>query len=133
MTLDYSKLSTGKSISRRSFQLDGTTVRDYVAAVSDAASSEDSGSVPPMCVAAMSLRGLIDDLQIPGGTVHAGQEVQFLAEVKSGEELTCNGVLLQNSVRGEWRFLVVELETRDSADRPVLTGKSTIMLPEVVN
>ncbi len=84
-----------------------------------------------MCVAAMSLRGVIDDLRIPGGTVHAGQELQFLAEVEIGSELTCNAVLVQNSVRGEWRFLVVELETSDAATRSVLTGKSTIMLPEV--
>ena len=133
MTLDYSKLFTGQSISRRTFQLDSATVRDYVAAVSNAATIADNDCVPPMCLAAMSLRGLIDDLRIPGGTVHAGQELQFLAEVKAGEEVTCDAVLLQNSVRGEWRFLVVELESRDSADQPVLTGKSTIMLPDVSN
>ena len=131
MTLDYSRLSSGHSVSRRTFSLDGETVRDYLDAVSDRAMEQASSTVPPMCVAAMSLRGVIDDLRIPGGTVHAGQELQFLSEVEVGEELTCTAVLLQNSVRGEWRFLVVDLETRDATSRPVLTGKSTIMLPEV--
>ena len=130
MTLEYSKLSSGQSISKRAFRLDSEAVRRYVAAVSDGALDQGSTHVPPMCLAAMSLRGVIDDLQIPGGTVHAGQELQFLAEVEMGEELICEAVLAQNSVRGEWRFLVVELETRDSAARAVLTGKSTIMLPE---
>lgn len=130
MTLEYSKLSSGQSISKRAFRLDSEAVRRYVAAVSDGALDQGSTNVPPMCLAAMSLRGVIDDLQIPGGTVHAGQELQFLAEVEMGEELICEAVLAQNSVRGEWRFLVVELETRDSAARAVLTGKSTIMLPE---
>ena len=131
MTLDYSKLSTGQSISKRAFRLDSATVRDYVSAVSDSVHEQHGAKAPPMCVAAMSLRGVIDDLRIPGGTVHAGQELQFLAEVEIGSELTCNAVLVQNSVRGEWRFLVVELETCDAATRSVLTGKSTIMLPEV--
>ncbi len=130
MTLDYSKLSSGQTISSRAFKLDGETVREYVSAVSDAAPEEGAANAPPMCLAAMSLRGVIDDLQIPGGTVHAGQELQFFAEVGMGEELTCNAVLAQNSVRGEWRFLVVEMETRDSEARTVLTGKSTIMTPE---
>ncbi len=130
MTLEYSKLSSGQSISKRAFTLDSEAVAKYVAAVSDGALEEGNTKAPPMCVAAMSLRGVIDALQIPGGTVHAGQEIQFRAEVEMGEELTCNAVLLQNSVRGDWRFLVVELETRDSAERAVLTGKSTIMLPE---
>ena len=131
MTLDYSKLSTGQSLSKHAFRLDSATVRDYVSAVSDSVHEQPGAKVPPMCVAAMSLRGVIDDLRIPGGTVHAGQELQFLAEVEIGSELTCNAVLVQNSVRGEWRFLVVELETCDAATRSVLTGKSTIMLPEV--
>ena len=131
MTLDYSKLSTGQSISKRAFRLDSATVRDYVSAVSDSVHEQHGAKAPPMCVAAMSLRGVIDDLRIPGGTVHAGQELQFLAEVEIGSELTCNAVLVQNSVRGEWRFLVVELETCDAATRSVLTGKSTIMLPKV--
>ena len=130
MTLDYSKLSSGQSISKHAFSLDGEAVREYLAAVSDGALGQGGESVPPMCLAAMSLRGVIDALKIPGGTVHAGQELQFLAEAEIGEELTCDAVLVQNSVRGEWRFLVVELETRDSAARPVLMGKSTIMLPE---
>ena len=130
MTLEYSKLSSGQSISKRAFRLDSEAVRQYVSAVSDVALERGSAHVPPMCLAAMSLRGVIDDLQIPGGTVHAGQELQFLAEVEVGEELICEAVLAQNSVRGEWRFLVVELETRDPAGRAVLTGKSTIMLPE---
>ena len=130
MTLDYSKLSSGQSISKRAFKLDREAVHRYVSAVSDATLEHGSTKVPAMCLAAMSLRGVIDDLKIPGGTVHAGQELQFLAEVEMGEDLTCNAVLVQNSVRGEWRFLVVELETWDSTDRAVLTGKSTIMLPE---
>ena len=132
MTLDYSKFSSGQSISKRAFRLDRETVREYVSAVSDGTLEQGTSKAPPMCLAAMSLRGVIDDLQIPGGTVHAGQELQFLAEVEMGEDLTCNAALVQNSVRGEWRFLVVEMETCDSEARTVLMGKSTIMLPEPV-
>ena len=82
-----------------------------------------------MAVAALSLRGVVTDLAIPGGTLHAGQELKFIEPVPIGETLDCRATVLQNSVRGSWRFLVVGLEVVKSQGQKVLEGKSTIMLP----
>ena len=46
-----------------------------------------------------------------------------------GDTLACRATLLQNSVRGEWRFIVVQLGVEDDEGREVMAGKSTIMLP----
>ena len=76
-----------------------------------------------------AVRGVVNDLAIPGGTLHAGQELEFKAYVTVGDSLTCKATLLQNSVRGEWRFMVVQLGVENGEGREVMAGKSTIMLP----
>ena len=82
-----------------------------------------------MAIAALSLRGVINDLQIPGGTVHAGQELEFAYAVSVGDSLDCRATLVQNSTRGVWRFLVVRLQADNGSGRQVMQGKSTIMVP----
>ena len=133
MSVNYSKLVPGQQISSQSYLLDADAVSRYIEAVGDRSGSrlEDGGpaTAPPMAVAALSLRGVVNDLAIPGGTLHVGQGLEFRQAVPVGETLDCTARLAQNSVRGDWRFLVVNLEVEDSKGRRVMEGKSTIMLP----
>lgn len=133
MAVDYSVLTAGQEISRKSYTMDERTVASYIDAVADESSDKiaDGGNsiVPAMAIAAISLRGVIQDLEIPGGTLHAGQELEFTGIVPIGESLDCKATLLQNSIRKGWRFLVVRLEVADSSGRQVMNGKSTITLP----
>jgi acyl dehydratase len=89
----------------------------------------DPGLAPPMAVAALSLRGVVNDLAVPAGTLHAGQELEFSGAVQVGETLACKATVLQNSVRGAWRFLVVGLSVEDGRGVPVMSGKSTLVVP----
>ena len=133
MPVDYSRLVPGEQISSRTYLLDTGMVSRYIDAVgSESGLAVENGGealVPPMAVAALSLRGVVNDLAIPGGTLHAGQELEFGAAVAIGEALACSATVLQNSVRGDWRFLVVRLEVEDSRGEKVMNGKTTIMLP----
>ena len=130
--MDYDRLAPGDEISNRTLVLDEDTVNSYAEAVADAnVVYGDDGErlVPPMAVAALSLGGVINDLEIPGGTVHASQELEFPQAVPLGSALECTAKLVQNSVRGEWRFMVVSIRVADVSGVEVMTGKSTIMLP----
>jgi acyl dehydratase len=129
MPVDYSRLNPGQVVSEKTYVLDARTVSRYVEAVADRSAPLEGGLAPPMAVAALSLRGVVQDLAIPGGTLHAGQEVAFDGGVRIGERLTCIATLAQNSVRGTWRFLVVELSVLDGGGHGVMSGKSTIMVP----
>ena len=133
MSIDYSTLAPGQEISNQVYDLDATVVSRYVGAVADESRLRDEHDgrelVPPMAVAALSLRGVVNDLAIPGGTLHAGQELEFKGPVAVGDALACRATLIQNSVRGEWRFMVVKLGVEDGQGREVMAGKSTIMLP----
>ncbi len=133
MSVNYAELAPGQEISSRTVVLDAATVSRYVEAVEDRSAgptSETAGDpTPPMAIAALTLRGVLTDLAIPGGTVHAGQELEFKGAVSVGETLACRATLAQNSVRGDWRFMVVRLQAEDSTGRIVMEGKSTIMVP----
>ena len=133
MVTDYGELESGQEISRHSHQLDQALVADYVAAVQDESGSlsDNRGDrvVPPMAVATLSVRAVVQDLRIPGGTLHAGQELQFLKPVAVGQTLESVATLAQNSVRGDWRFLVIDCRVTDDGMAEVMTGKSTIMIP----
>ena len=134
MSINYSNLVPGEKVSDQACVLDADSLARYVHAVGDCSwpksLNEDGAIAPPMAVAALSLSGLINDLGIPGGALHAGQELEFRDVVQVGTTLICKGTLLQNSVRRGWRFLVVQLDVEDISGWVVMKGKSTIMLPE---
>ena len=134
MPVDYAELEPGQTVSSRTFMLDAASVREYMEAVGDQtgppAQVDGLPLAPPMAIAGIGLGGVVNDLGIPGGTLHTGQELEFSGVVHLGETLVCRATLLQNSVRGPWRFIVVGLAVDNSDGRQVMQGKSTIMLPQ---
>ena len=132
MTIDYAQLQAGQRISRERLTLDAEAVGRYAEAVGDASkpvAKDGTALVNPMAVGALALSAVINALRIPGGTVHAGQELDFGRALPVGAEITCTATVAQNSVRREWRFLVVNLTAADDEGNEVMQGKSTIMLP----
>ena len=131
--MEYGELEAGQEVSRHSYCLDTELVYSYVEAVQDESALLHSHGgrelVPAMALAALSMRGVVEDLRIPGGTLHAGQEFEFCGAVMMGDSVNCVATLAQNSVRGDWRFLVVECLVANAADSEVMKGKSTIMIP----
>jgi len=133
LPVNYSLLETGSTVSDQKYTLTQREVDLYLDAVQDDSVRHLNGSgtqlAPPMALAALSLRGVVIDLQIPGGTLHVDQEMEFKDSVRVGESLRCIASLASNNVRGEWRFMVVNLSVLRSSGDEVMEGKSTIMLP----
>ena len=134
MNKNYESLQAGDLISERVHKITEGTLSTYLSAVQDQSAllsnSKGQTIAPPMAIAALSLRGVIEDLKIPGGTLHVGQETSNMNLVPVGSELTCEATVLTNTVRGEWRFLTVTLKVTTKDETLVLSGRSTIMLPE---
>lgn len=131
--IDYSSLQPGQRLSHELLTLDADSIAAYVDAVSDSsrpASADGAPLAPPMAIAALALSAVINALQIPGGAIHAGQELDFRKAMPVGATLACTATLAQNSMRRGWRFLVVNLTAADAEGNAVMSGKSTIMLPE---
>ena len=133
LLLDYSTLEPGQVVSRRTLTIDQETVSSYVTAVADASRpwGEEAAdkTVPPTAVATLGFRCIIEDLTIPEGTVHAGQELEFGRPTRVGESLTYEATIEQNSVRRGSRFVTVGMAVQDSIGRKVMAGKSLLMVP----
>ena len=131
--IDYSSLQPGQRLSHELLTLDADSIAAYVDAVGDSSrptSADGAPLAPPMAIAALALSAVINALQIPGGTIHAGQELDFRKAMPVGATLAHTATLAQNSMRRGWRFLVVNLTAADGDGNAVMSGKSTIMLPE---
>ena len=132
MPVDYASLTPGSQLASDKLSLDDETVARYVDAVGDEtplASDDDPPLAPAMAVAALSFRGVIRALDLPSGSLHLAQELEFARPVAVGETLECRAQVLQNSVRRGMRVLVVSLEATDAQGLATLSGKSTVMLP----
>ena len=133
--LDYASLHQGTKLSEQTCLLNEELVARYRAAVQDNSEAirdpDGSNLVPPMAVAAISLQDAITELKIPDGTLHVGHEIDVMQPVKLGETITCRSNVSSNNVRGNWRFLGIEHISTNFLGTPVMTSKSTIMLPSV--
>jgi acyl dehydratase len=132
MAVDFEALDTGQELSDKTYVLDAPTVERYIGAVGDRSGmyqpTADRPVVPVMALAALGLRGVVADLGIPDGTVHAGQELEFSGAVRIGDVLRCRAVLSQNAVRGETRLVSLQLSVEDGGGRQVMSGKTTLLM-----
>ena len=86
--------------------------------------------VPPAALGAYALGMILEQVDLPAGTVHAAQEMSFSRSVSKEETLTFRARVAQNSVRGGWRFLAIDFTGTDSNEKQVVEGRSTVLVPE---
>jgi acyl dehydratase len=123
-------LEAGEQMTIGPFTVDAGAAEAYLnAAGGDASFYEEMGATPPMAVAGRTLGMLIERLSMPPGSVHIGQELDFLDTAKPGEPLACSAKLARESRRGGWRILQLEF-TVNAEERRVLAGRTTVMVPE---
>ena len=127
-------LEKGYQFGAASFVLDEEAVARYLEAVEDEAlprlaQAEGKAWVPPMAVAALALRSLMEEMVLPAGAIHASQEFEFLRAVEAGQRIACRAWLSHRSQRGGYWVLAVEMEGADESGRPVLAGRLTVMVP----
>jgi len=127
-------LEKGHQFSATSFVLDEEAVARYVEAVEDEAlprlaQAEGKAWVPPMAVAALALRSLMEEMTLPAGSIHVSQELEFVRAVETGEQIGCRAWLSHRSQRRGYWVLAVEMEGAGESGRSVLAGRLTVMVP----
>ena len=122
-------LEKGYEFPATSVDLSDQWVDAYIASVEDEAMAAlDGGFVPPMAIAALAIRALLEHSSLPPGSLHAGQELAFIAPVRRGETLTVAARIASRGERAGWVLMGVELRVaRDSV--PVMTGRATLSFP----
>ncbi|MBW1758592.1 MAG: MaoC family dehydratase N-terminal domain-containing protein, partial [Deltaproteobacteria bacterium] len=122
-------LEKGYEFPAVSFDLSDQWVDAYVASVEDeVVAALDGEFVPPMAIAALAIRALLEHSSLPPGSLHAGQELAFAAPVRRGETLTVAARIASRGERAGWVLMGVELHVaRDGV--AVMTGRATLSFP----
>ena len=102
-------------------------VRQYLEATDDKAS--DSDTVPPMALAALAIRTLLNNARLPEGAIHAGQELECLAPVQAGQRIVVAAEIISKGERAGWQLLTVRMEVADGVGERVMTGRATLSMP----
>jgi hypothetical protein len=112
-----------------SFSIDAERSRAYRQATGDALPIYDaSGNVPPLAVAALALGALLEQVELPPGTLHANESASFKRAVRVGARLDCHARLAQRSQRGGWVVSVLETEIRLEGETAV-QARATVLCP----
>ncbi len=128
--IGYQELKAGTEFPPAVFQVDSATVSDYLKAVGeDHAIYQNTGLVPPMAVAALALKALINAISMPAGTVHVSQEFEFTAAVNTQDTLTSQAKVSRVQERGKLHLMSVDINVFDQGRKQVLAGKTSFILP----
>lgn len=105
-------------------------VREYTQSVEDAAIGRLGGDfVPPMALAALSIRALLEHAGLPPGAVHVGQELSFHRPVRAGSRLRAAAEIVSRGERQGWVLMGVQMQVQDEGSEPVMTGRATVTFP----
>ena len=133
--MDLSTLEPGHVLLSKRITITAAAAAEFRSAVEDSAELyADERLVPPMAVAALVMGEAMRAVELPGGAVHTGQELEFLAAAPEDAELACTAAVAQNSVRRGSRFLVLEirgeLDGEGGDAETVVAGRATIVVAE---
>ena len=119
-------LPRGHSFPTAMFALSTADIAAHLRATGDATDYGDA--VPPLAVVALGLARLQEQIYLPEGSLHTGQEVEHEAIARAGEELTLEGHVAQRSERQGYVISVLEF-TVASRRGVVARARTTIMAP----
>lgn len=123
-------LTAGQQLEPMTFTVTPSAARAYLEAVGDTADLYNAATapLPPLLLVAHSLPLLMQQLHIPPGTVHGGQEGEFLQPVFPGHQLRLAATVGRAATRQGQRFLALELEFFDG-DSLVCRGRTSLVVP----
>jgi acyl dehydratase len=127
MSQTLAALEKGHAFPATPFTLTEDWVRDYIEAVDDNAIA--TGSVPPMALAALSIRALLEHSGLPPGAIHLAQELSFRRAVAIGEILAASADVTSRGERQGWVLMGVSLKVTDEGGEAVMDGRATISFP----
>lgn len=118
------------------FRLSAEDVRRYLDAVEDRSDAYGQGSegpvwAPPLAIAALALRTILERVELPAGAVHASQEVEFRRPVPVGVPLRSRSRVAQRSEMRGVIVSVIEFDVgEEGASTPAVVGRATVMIPQ---
>lgn len=127
MSIDFHTLRRGDRLPPIAFMVTAEDVRVYLAATGEDPAAW-TVNVPPLALGAYILAGLMEEMPLPPGALHAGQEFEFLDAVAQGEPVEAQLTVAQQSER-QGSNIVVFASELTAGGRSVLRGRTSVMAP----
>lgn len=113
------------------FQIQSEEVGLYLRSVGESNTLfTDQQFVPVTALAAYGLRGILLEINLPGGAIHSAQETSVSRAIRSDEIIVFKAKLAQNAIWKGWRFVTVDYVGVDENGNQILQGRSTVVIPE---
>jgi hypothetical protein len=129
MTVSLADLSKGHEFAETRFDLTREWVAQYRAAVED--ESSDPSDAPPLSLATLSIRALLEEAALPSGAIHVSQEMSFSLGRQSSDIVVAKARVASRGDRAGWVLMAIELEVEDETGTPMMNGRATITFPTV--
>ena len=121
-----SALPKGHVFDLATFNVSAEQAAAYLAAVGDR--TDYGEALPPLAIVALALQALQEQVALPDGALHTGQEVTHHAIARAGAQLTMRSEVGMRSERQGFVITALDYEV-SSAEGPVVSARTTIMAP----
>jgi len=134
MAVRLADLPKGHEFAATTSELTPEWVSGYIAAVEDEATDLGSASrfaldVPPLALAALSMRTLFDQAALPEGTIHVGQDLSFSLGSEPASVVVARARIASRGERQGWVLMGIELTIEDKNGTSMMSGRATITFP----
>lgn len=99
----------------------------YLAATGEENATWD-GAVPPLAIGAFALGGLMEQVGIPEGLLHSGQEFEFVRPVAHGAPVEVRCSVASHAERRGALMVAFDLELHGGGEL-VGTGRTSVIVP----
>ncbi len=125
---DFHDFHRGDTVPVFHFSVSAAEARAYLDATGDEHAALWTETVPPLAAGALMLAGLMDEVPLPPGAVHIGQDFEFVAPIAVDADIEARLTIAQQSLRGGSNVVVFGSEMT-SGGRVVMRGRTMITAP----
>lgn len=127
MPVSLADLPKGHEFAETKFEIKPDWAAEYRAAVEDQTSAP--ADLPPLALAAFSIRALLDQAALPGGAVHVSQDLSFVNHAEIGGAVVARARVASRGERQGWVLMGIELAIEDEDGKSMMSGRATITFP----
>jgi hypothetical protein len=127
MPASLADLRKGHEFAETKFEMTQDWVSNYVVAVEDETTPQRA--IPPLALATLSIRSLLDQASLPEGAIHVSQEVNFWLAHPPRGEVVAKARIASRGERAGWVLMGIELAFQDSSGSSIMSGRATITFP----
>ena len=129
--VEYSQLEPGHQFPQASYVLETSLIEAYLDATEETYPAyRQKKLVPPTAVAAYAMVALAEGIELPPGTIHISQEIEFLKPACVNDTITSHARVSGRRSRGNLELLTIDMDVTNQSGDPVLAGKTTFLAPQ---